>query len=103
ALELTGEPGLGFYHGLQLKLSTHGRVGILAMASATLRDAVQVAERYAALRTPHLRVRHYREGDQAVVEISDSLPVGKLRVFVLESLVTSLVQMARALLGRPIS
>jgi AraC-like DNA-binding protein len=103
ALELTGEPGLGFYHGLQLKLSTHGRVGILAMASATLRDAVLVFERYAALRTPHVRMRHYREGEHAVLELNDSLPSGKLRVFVLESLVTALVQMARALLGRPIS
>src|SRR5262245_55858331 len=36
ALELTGEPGLGFYYGLQLKLSSHGSVGMLAMTSATL-------------------------------------------------------------------
>jgi len=102
ALELTGEPGLGFYYGLQLKLSSHGAVGMLAMTSATLRDALQVLTRFAALRSPNLRFVHYEEGPHAVIELVDSLPEPSLRVFVVESLITALIQMARTLLGRPV-
>ena len=29
-MAITGEPGLGYYYGLQLKLSSHGAVGMAA-------------------------------------------------------------------------
>ncbi|MFT3921311.1 MAG: AraC family transcriptional regulator [Myxococcales bacterium] len=103
ALELTGEPGLGFYYGLQLKLSSHGAVGMLAMTSATLRDAMQVLTRFAALRSPNLRFLHYDEGEHAVLELIDAQPEPALRIFVVEFMFTALSQMARTLLGRPIT
>lgn len=103
ALELTREPGLGFYYGLHLKLPSHGSVGFAAMTSATLGDALSIAERYVGLRTSQLRFRHYIEGDQAVFELSDTLPAGVLRAFVTEALFTALVQIARTLLGRAIT
>src|SRR5690606_37562248 len=46
ALDLTGEPALGFYVGLYVKLSAHGSVGLAAMTSATLEDALRIAERF---------------------------------------------------------
>lgn len=100
ALHLTKEPGLGFYYGLHLKLPSHGSVGLAAMTSATLRDAVVIAERFVSLRTAHLTFRHYVEGDRAVLELVDHLPQGALRPFVTEALFTALVQIARSLLGR---
>jgi len=100
ALHLTKEPGLGFYYGLHLKLPSHGSVGLAAMTSATLRDALAIAERFVSLRTSHLTFRHYVEGDRAVLELLDNLPQGALRPFVTESLFTALVQIARSLLGR---
>lgn len=100
AIELTGEPGLGFYYGLQLKLSSHGSVGFAAMTSATLRDALSVAERFVALRAPVLALRIVSEERRAAIELS-TLPVAHgLRVFLTEALVTALVQMARTVLGR---
>lgn len=103
AIFLTGEPGLGFYYGLHLKLPSHGSVGLAAMTSATLRDALAVAERFVGLRTSQLGFRHYVEGDNAVLELIEALPHPALRTFVTESLFTALVHMARALLGRSIN
>ena len=101
ALKLTGEPGLGFHHGLQLKLSSHGAVGMLAMTSATLRDAISAAERYVALRSPYLRLRPYVEDERAVVELVYELATtSSMRNFAVESLFTAVGQMTRAMLGR---
>lgn len=102
ALQLTREPGLGFYHGLQLKLSSHGSVGMLAMTSSTLREVTNVVERYALLRSPSIRFKHYLEGEYAVLELADGLPQGVQRTFATETVFTALVQMARTLLGRPV-
>jgi AraC-like DNA-binding protein len=103
ALYLTKEPGLGYYYGLHLKLSSHGSVGFAAMTSATLGDALSVAERYVRLRTPHLAFRVYEEHEHAVIELVDILPQGTLRVFITEALCTALAQIGRSLLGRQLS
>src|SRR5579871_2848209 len=43
AAALTGEPGIGFYLGVSVPISSHGYVGFAAMASPTLGDALDVA------------------------------------------------------------
>ena len=105
ALALTAEPGLGFYYGLQLKLSSHGVVGLAAMASATLRDAILVAERYLALRAPYLQLLASNQGDQVEVELRSTLEHAdpRLRVFITEALFTALIQIAGMLLGHSIT
>jgi AraC-like DNA-binding protein len=103
ALHLTKEPGLGYYLGLQLKLSSHGNVGLAAMTAATLGDALRIAQRYIGLRDPHLVLEHYIEGDLAVLELIDVLPNFPLRVFTTEALCTAFAQIGRSLLGRPLS
>jgi AraC-like DNA-binding protein len=103
ALHLTREPGLGYYFGLHLKLSSHGSVGLAAMTAATLGDAIGIAQRYVGLRDPHLMLRHYVEGDLAVLELIDMAPNLPLRVFITEALCTAFVQIGRSLLGRPLS
>ncbi len=103
ALELTGEPGLGFYQGLYVKLSAHGAVGLAAMTSATLEQAVRIAERYGPLRAQHMAVTLRVEGDEASLEFLELARVGRVRSFMIEAAVTSFVQMGKALLGRPLS
>ena len=100
ARALTHEPGLGYYFGLQLKLSSHGSVGFAAMTSATLRAALHIAERYVALRMPFLTLRLEIEGDTAALVMGDSFAERDARVFAIEALFTALVQMARSVLGR---
>jgi AraC-like DNA-binding protein len=102
ALQLTGEPGLGYYQGLHVKLSAHGQVGLAAMTQATLEQAMQVAERYFPLRAQHLALRSHLEGEEAMLELVEQVPLGPVRGFWLEVMVTSFVQMGKALLGRPL-
>jgi len=102
AIQLTHEPGLGFFFGLQLKLSSHGMVGFAAMTSATLRDALRVAERFFALRAPFLSLHVVEQDEQAALELASVFPDTEVRAFVTESLFTALVQMARSVLGRPV-
>lgn len=102
ALLLTGEPGLGFYFGLQLKLSSHGSVGFAAMTSATLRDALRVAERFLSLRSPFLSLRTVETADSAALELGSAYPDSEVHVFLTEALFTALIQMARSMLGRPV-
>ncbi|MBC7172327.1 MAG: AraC family transcriptional regulator ligand-binding domain-containing protein, partial [Polyangiaceae bacterium] len=103
AIELTGEPGLGFYQGLYVKLSAHGAVGLAAMTSATLEDAVRVAERFFPLRAQHISVELRVEGDEAILEFIESVSLGRFRGFVLEATITSFVQMAKAMVGTPLA
>jgi AraC-like DNA-binding protein len=100
AIELTREPGLGFYYGLQLKLSSHGSVGFAAMTSATLREALRIAERFLALRIPVLSLELIEDEEGASLVLRDSFADPALRVFATEALFTALVQMARTVLGR---
>jgi len=106
ALAQTGEPGLGFYYGLQLKLSSHGVVGLAAMASATLGDAVAIAERFCALRAPYLGLRSTHEGERVALALKHEgfdPRHESLLVFLTEAVFTALVQMAHMLLGRTVS
>lgn len=102
ALELTREPGLGFYYGLHVKLSAHGTVGLAAMTSATLRDALEVGSRFFHLRSGNVAMSYTIEGGSVVVELHELVPLGPLRVFVLDSLMTEFGQMLRTMLGHPV-
>ncbi len=102
ALALTHEPGLGFHMGLQVKLSAHGSVGFAAMTSATLGQALAIAERFFALRAGHIELSHYRDGEWAIIELVERSPMGDLEVFIMESLLTGLGQMAQLLIGTPL-
>lgn len=101
AIAQTAEPGFGFYYGLQLKLSSHGSVGFAAMTSATLGEALRVAERFVSLRAPLLSLRLEVEGAQAAIELPDVAVGGPvLRACLTEAIFTALVQMGRTILGR---
>lgn len=102
AYRLTGEPGLGFYFGLQLKLSSHGWLGLAAMTSTSLREALVIAVRFVRLRSAELNIHLHQHGDQAVIEIEERLPLGELRSFVFESLFTCLAHIGALLLGHPV-
>jgi AraC-like DNA-binding protein len=102
ALELTGEPGLGYYHGLALKLSSHGAVGLLAMTSGTLREALLVAERYITLRANEVRLQTRLEQDSMVLEFSTPGPP-QLQLFFSESMFIMLLHVSRSLVGHGIA
>lgn len=103
AIELTGEPGLGFHLGLQLKLSAHGFLGFAVMTSATLREAGLIAEKYFKTRSQMLEFRLSEENDTAVVQIDEVIALDEHLPFVMESLFIGLYLMASHMVGETIS
>jgi len=102
AVALTKEPGLGFYFGLHVKLSAHGSVGFAAMTSATLRDALEAGTKYYGLRSGHSSMSYRVVGDSVEIEIHEVVPLGPVREFVMDALMTELSQMARNLTGQQV-
>jgi AraC-like DNA-binding protein len=57
ALMLTGEPGLGFHLGLQMKISCHGLLGFAAMIAADIRAALDIAQQFVRIQSSTLSLR----------------------------------------------
>ncbi|MFW6051219.1 MAG: AraC family transcriptional regulator [Myxococcota bacterium] len=100
ARRLSGEPGLGFYLGLQMRVSTHGELGVAAMTASTVREALELAERFAPTRTTALSLRLHEDAGVAAVAIDEHVSLGSVRDVILLSLVVGLWQMGMALTGR---
>jgi AraC-like DNA-binding protein len=100
ATALTGEPGLGFYLGLQVPISSHGYVGFAAMASSTLGDALDVAVRFAPTRTNAIAFRAHLGGEAAAVVLEELCPLGAARELVVFSLLVGLQHVAEGLTGK---
>ncbi|WP_410209947.1 AraC family transcriptional regulator ligand-binding domain-containing protein [Aquirhabdus sp.] len=57
AVLLTKEPGLGFFIGRQMKISSHGLVGFAVMVASNIRDALNIIENYAKIQVPRLNLK----------------------------------------------
>jgi AraC-like DNA-binding protein len=102
ALRLTGEPALALYVGWQMRLSSHGFLGFAAMTAGTVREAIELAVRYASTRTTALGLEFHVEGDTASLVIEERTSLGPLREFAVLSLIVGLWQIGQALTGRPL-
>lgn len=102
AIALTKEPGLGVYLGLSMKVSSHGWVGFAAMASSTVRDALDLAVRFAPTRSDAL-VLHVRErGDEASIVIEERAALGHAREMIVTSFIVGLHEVGAVIAGRRI-
>ncbi len=86
ALELTGDPSLGFQFGLTMNIKTHGFLGYAALSSETLGDAVDLAVRYVRTRTTGIDLQFFTEGDTAVLQFEERMPMGDLLPFMIETM-----------------
>ena len=102
ARALTGEPGLGFYLGLHMRVASHGYVGLAAMSAANVGDALQLAERFAPTRTSALVLRVEREADEAALVIEERASFGSVRDIVVFALMTGIWQIGNAVTGTPL-
>jgi len=100
ARALTGEPGLGFYLGLQKRVSFYGFVGYAAMSAATLREALELAVRFTPLVTTALSMRLQQHGEIAALTIETHDDMGSARDIATFSLLIGLWQIGNALTGR---
>jgi AraC-like DNA-binding protein len=100
ARRLTGEPGLGYYLGLQKRVSIYGYMGFAAGSAPSLRDALGIAIRFAPVFSTAIGIELREEGGVAALCLVENTDLGPARDIVLISLVFGLETIGRALSGR---
>lgn len=101
AVELTHEPALAVHVGIQMRLSVHGFLGFAAMTASTVREALELACRFASTRTSAIELALYVEGKTASVVIHERTPLGDLlREFVVLALIIGVRQLGESLTGK---
>ncbi len=100
AHQLTREPALAIHVGTQMRLSSHGFLGFAAMTAGTVREAIDLACRFASTRTSAIGLSLYVEGDTATVVIEERTSLGALQEFLVIALVIGIWQLGQALTGR---
>lgn len=101
-LGLAGHEGLGFRFAAALKVTLHGSVGLLALSSPTVREALEAGTRYLGLRAPFLEFVWHTgpgEGDESrvMLEVRERFPLGRQHDFFMEAILMGLVYMAQQL------
>jgi AraC-like DNA-binding protein len=100
ARTLTGEPGLGFYLGLQKRVTAYGYLGFAAMTASSLREALEIATQYTRVVTSLVQLRLHVEPRVACLVVEETVDMGSVRDIPLISLVFGMHQIAGTLTGR---
>ena len=102
AVALAGDQGLGLIYARAMNVTMHGSLGMLALASPNIGEALQAAMRFMALRVPFLRAELQRGSTQWRIVFSPRVALGEPEVFVMEAVLVGLAYVAEQLLGRPL-
>ncbi len=100
ALGASGCPWLGLELGAQAQPFSHGAVGLAAVASGSVRQALEVACRFVALRAPMLAMALREDARGLALVIEEAQPLGEARRFVLEATAVMLERLLQALSAR---
>lgn len=106
AHRLTGEPALAFSMGMHMRLSWHGFLGFAAMAAATVREALQIAEQFSLTRTAAFALSSHVEGSVASLVLEERMPAGAsaaLREFAVIALLVGVGRIANDATGKEIT
>ena len=90
ALRLSGEPALGLMVGERLGVQAHGALGYAAMSSRTIREVLDLIQRYIGLRIALLALSFETHSDGVRVVLTELLPLGDIREMVLEGVLCSI-------------
>jgi AraC-like DNA-binding protein len=97
---LTGEPGLGFYLGLQRRVTTYGYLGFAAMAASSVREALELATRFMPLVTSVVHLRLQVERRVACLVVEEHVDMGSARDVPLIGFIFGMGQIARTITGQ---
>lgn len=103
ALHITGDPGLGLDYGRHIHVGGLGMLGYAAMSARDLAGAVSIAVRYHRILVPHVELHLELEGERASLVVEEQIPLGALKPFVIESLLTCLASMGSFVTGKSLS
>lgn len=100
AVALSREPALGYEIGLHSSLTSHGLMGYGMISSSTLRQAIELSVKFLQLRLPMFRMRLFTDGEHAVIDISEALPLGAaMRQCLFDLFLVGMARVAPALTG----
>ncbi|MBX3250118.1 MAG: AraC family transcriptional regulator [Myxococcales bacterium] len=102
ARAMTGEPGLGFYAGLQMRIASHGYLGLAAMTARTIGEALAIAIRFAPTRTRAISLRLDVDDDEAALVLVEHTDLGTARDAFVFALLTGIWKIGDALTGAPV-
>jgi len=104
ALRIDSRPALGLLVGEQVELSMHGVLGLAAMTSATLHEALMMFVKYHFLRGPFFSVRLAQENKNLVIIMAnvDELPED-VSQFLLECYAAMMQSIVECIVGRTVS
>jgi AraC-like DNA-binding protein len=100
AKRLTGEPGLGFYLGMQKRISMYGYLGFAMMTAGTVRECLELAVQFTPILTSAVILRLDQGCDAAAVVIDQQIDMGDADDVANISLVVGLTHLGVALTGR---
>ncbi len=100
ARRLTGEPGIGFYLGLQKRLTMYGFVGFAAMSASTLREAIALFVRFSPAVSTALTLDLLVNGDTATLSMEEHVDLGSAHDIALFSLLVGMRTLTSAMTGR---
>jgi AraC-like DNA-binding protein len=96
AMELSEEPGIGYEVGLHSSLTSHGIMGYGLISSGTVREAIDLSERYMPMRLPMVSMSLSVEGDTGVIDVAVTAPVGPVRQCLLDLYLVGVSRLAPA-------
>jgi AraC-like DNA-binding protein len=97
ALRLTRDPCLGIELGLNLPPTMLGTLGHALLTAGSLTDAVELAVTYWRLNARYFEVALHRSDRDLRVRATERMPLGPLRRFALESMLTAWIHAGRHL------
>lgn len=100
---LAGDMGLGMAYAQALKVTLHGSVGLVALTSPTIGDALKAMARFLALRAPFFKAEfNATEQDMVVTLIPTMNMDGPIQTFMSEAILIGAAIVAEQLLGQPL-
>ncbi len=102
ARTLTGEPGLGFYIGLQKRMSGYGYLGFAAMSASTLAEALELITRLSPVLTTSITLRLRVEGRVAALVVEEHVDLGDVRDIALIGLIYGMRPIAQMATGKEV-
>lgn len=100
ARALTGEPGLGFYLGLQKRITSYGHLGIATLSAATLGEALSLVVELSHAVSTGLTLALRTEGELAALTVTEHVDMGDVQDIAALNFYVGLVQNTKDLTGQ---
>ena len=99
AVDGCGQADIGISIGKRLSITSHGTLGFALLNCASLRQAIELCQRYIGIRTPLLDLTFKQDQNSFVIEIKELFNIQNIRRFFIESLFVTLQQSLSFVVG----